>query len=67
MPQINQKDLSFYDTTSFKLDTLVPSSREVLNLCTDNSVGLIEYCTTNTVSSSNERIATIISNYFRKI
>ncbi len=67
MPQINQKDLSFYDTTSFKLDTLVPSSREVLNLCTDNSVGLIECCTTNTVSSSNESIATIISNYFRKI
>ena len=59
--KVTQKDLSFYDSTSLKLDTLVPSSHKVSNICTDTSVSLIEFCSVNAVSSSSESNTIITS------
>lgn len=61
MPKVNQKDLFFYETTSVNLDTLVPSSHKVPNICTDTSVSLIEFCSTNAVSSNSESNTIITS------
>lgn len=59
LPKIKQKGLSFYDTTSLKLDNLIPSSHKVANICTDTSVSFIEFCTTNAASSNSENTTTI--------